>query len=293
MIFVDRISDGSGEVTARLTPLIGGLVVCLLTLVPLSNVRGQVPLESTGDSKIFLIGNSLTWDTLPGLLEGDVQWHVDCGKSLKFIHDHPGNPCVKTSVNWSEALTSKKYDFLCVQPHFGTTLAEDVAVISHWLELQPQATLVLHTGWNRAADFESHYHRTAASSGASSSEALRSQVMIHSPRYFAALQAELAAKYPQRDIRTTAAIQVLDDIWHDIEKSNAPFKSFAELYRDEIHMTTQVGRYLMHNLMRSALGQSRSQQGFQIDPVHQHYLDHKLDKAQNWQRPTQNQPQGL
>jgi hypothetical protein len=39
--------------------------------------------EPSYSKKIFLIGNSLTWDTLPGLLDGDVQWHVDCGKNLK------------------------------------------------------------------------------------------------------------------------------------------------------------------------------------------------------------------
>ncbi|MEZ6077533.1 MAG: hypothetical protein R3C56_18245 [Pirellulaceae bacterium] len=27
--------------------------------------------------KIYLIDNSLAWDALPGLLDGDVQWHVD------------------------------------------------------------------------------------------------------------------------------------------------------------------------------------------------------------------------
>jgi hypothetical protein len=38
----------------------------------------------------YLIGNSLTQDTVPSGLDGDVQWHVDCGKSLPFIYENPG-----------------------------------------------------------------------------------------------------------------------------------------------------------------------------------------------------------
>ncbi len=36
-------------------------------------------------TRYYLIGNSLTWDTIPGYLDGDVQWHVACGKSLPYI----------------------------------------------------------------------------------------------------------------------------------------------------------------------------------------------------------------
>lgn len=221
-------------------------------------------------AKIYLIGNSLTWDTLPGLLEGDVQWHVDCGKNLKYIHDHPGSPCVKTSTLWPTALKSKQYDVLCVQPHFGSSLAEDVQAISAWLALQPQATLVLHTGWNRAADFEATYH--AGSDGGQ---------MVHAPEYFQALTAALQAAHPQRTIRSTLAMQVLDEIYHDIQSGQAPFASFETLYRDSIHMTTQEGRFLMHNLMRIAVQQPISEQGFQLEPQPKEYLLGKLNAVQS------------
>lgn len=221
--------------------------------------------QSNRPAKIFLIGNSLTWDALPSLLGGDVQWHVDCGKSLKHIYDHPHSPCVKSSTAWPTALKRTKYDFLCVQPFSGTTLDEDVAVISSWIALQPTAVLVLHTGWNRAKDFERVYHTT-----------VDHQRMVHTPAYFEALRAELSRRHPRLEIRSTQAIEVLDVVWHDIEGSRAPFDSFSELYRDEIHMTTQVGRYLMHNLMRRTLGQALSTQGFQIEANQRAYLDEKL-----------------
>jgi hypothetical protein len=49
-----------------------------------------------------------------------------------------------------------------------------------------------------------------------------------------------------------------------------------QLYRDAIHMTHGEGRYLMHNLMRAALGQPPSDEGFPIaeeNPDLKAYLD--------------------
>jgi hypothetical protein len=103
--------------------------------------------------------------------------------------------------------------------------------------------------------------------------------MIHAPDYFHLLKERLQKQFPDRQITLTYAIQVLDEIWHDIQSSQAPFQSFAELYRDEIHLTTQSGRYLAHNLMRSALGQPISDQGFQIDAVQKAYFDKKIGSA--------------
>ena len=36
-------------------------------------------------NSVFLIGNSLTWDTVPSQLGPEVKWHVDCGKSLLIL----------------------------------------------------------------------------------------------------------------------------------------------------------------------------------------------------------------
>ena len=90
---------------------------------------------------VYLIGNSLTWDTVPGKLDGNVQWHVDCGKSLPFIFENPGKPCVKSSKLWTKALKEKQYDILSIQSHYGTTLKNDVETISKWMAMQPAACL--------------------------------------------------------------------------------------------------------------------------------------------------------
>jgi hypothetical protein len=115
------------------------LLLCIATFCVLSQVT-SLPADDKAKS-YYLIGNSLTWDTVPSLLDGDVQWHVDCGKSLPYIYAHPEMPCVKNSTLWPQALKEKQYDLISVQPHYGSTLAEDADTISKWVEMQPKARL--------------------------------------------------------------------------------------------------------------------------------------------------------
>lgn len=211
----------------------------------------------------FLIGNSLTWDTSPSLLDGDVQWHVDCGVNLQHIYAHPEKPCVKTSTLWPKALAEKQYDFVSVQPHYGSTVAQDVETISAWMKLQPKAVFVIHTGWafhaKRAAEFEAYAAPVQ---------------MEHSQAYFRELIAELKALHPGREIRQTFAQNLLAQVAHDAANNLGPFKSVKDLYRDDIHLTHDAGKYLAHNAMRRALGQTPSSKGFEkVDPKVKDYLD--------------------
>lgn len=220
------------------------------------------------DPSVFLIGNSLTWDTVPSPLDGDVQWHVDCGKSLPWIAGHPQMPCVKTSTLWPTALRQKKYDYLVVQPHYGSTLPEDVGTISSWIRLQPQAIVVLHSGWARQASREAEYANPDT------------EKMQHSPAYMAELLRRLRAAHPQTTFRETHAIDLLDKIATDISAGHAPFQGLEQLHRDNIHMKLDTGRYLMHNAMRRALGQPISSVGFErMDSKMKRYLDGVLSSV--------------
>jgi hypothetical protein len=223
---------------------------------------GEHP-SGTVRSRTFLIGNSLTWDTVPERLDGTVQWHVDCGVSLPQISAKPDAPCVKSSTLWPKALKETQYDAVTVQPHYGSTLAQDVEAISNWMKLQPKAVFVVHSGWafsaQRAAEFAS---------------LATPDQMTHSPTYFRALVAELRRLHPGREIRQTLAQNLLAAIAEDIDAGRAPFKTVAELYRDPIHMTHDDGKYLMHNAMRRALGQPSSAVGFEkLKPEVKRYLD--------------------
>lgn len=221
---------------------------------------------STPPSHFYLIGNSLTWDTVPSRLSGDVQWHVDCGVNLPHIHAKPEQPCVKTSTLWPTALRDKQYDVVSVQPHYGSTLGQDVEMISDWMKLQPKAVFVVHSGWAR--------HVTRADEFASYAPP---DQMTHSPGYLRAVIAELRRLHPGREIRQTLAQNLLATIAEDIAAKQAPLEKVEVLYRDDIHLTHETGQYLMHNAMRRALGQPPSAAGFEkIDPAVRKYLDSVL-----------------
>jgi hypothetical protein len=214
-------------------------------------------------ARIYLIGNSLTWDTVPNRLDGDVQWHIDCGVPLPHIHAKPENPCVKSSTLWPKALKETAYDLVVVQPHYGSTLAQDAETIAKWMTLQPQAVFVLHSGWAWHAQRANEFTSLATPNP-----------MTHSPVYMRALVAELRRLHPGREVRQTLAQNLLEQIAEDVTAGRAPFQSVAELYRDDIHMTHDHGKYLMHNAMRRALGQPPSAVGFEkLKPEIKQYLD--------------------
>jgi hypothetical protein len=242
-------------------------LAAILAVLCVSSVVATAADASDGNAtkpkSYFLIGNSLTWDTSPALLVGDVQWHVDCGVNLQHIYAHPEKPCVKTSTLWPKALAEKQYDFVSVQPHYGSTVAQDVETISAWMKLQPKAVFVIHSGWAFHAKREAEFDAYAAP-----------VQMEHSPAYFRKLIAELKALHPGREIRQTLAQNLLATIDSDIVNSNAPIEAVKELYRDDIHLTHDAGKYLMHNAMRRALGQAPSTKGFEkVAPKMKAYLD--------------------
>ena len=245
-----------------------GLV--LFILIGFGNLGfSKEPIPSQKEISYYLVGNSLTWDTVPSKLDGDTQWHVDCGKSLPYIFENPGKPCVKTSTLWPKALKEKQYDVISLQCHYGSTLEEDAVVISQFMELQPKATIIIHTGWARWAEREEEWADESAEGK-----------LTHSIAYFDALLKTLKKNYPDREIRRTRAMDCLNKITEDIKNENAPIKDVQELYRDKVHMNIVTGRYLMHNAMRVALGQKRSAVGFdKISPDLKRYLDRVLDEV--------------
>jgi len=227
--------------------------------------------DASKATKYFLIGNSLTWDTVPSQLDGDTQWHVDCGKSLPWIFQNPEKPCVKTSTLWPDALKAKQYDIISIQVHYGSTLTEDAVTISELIQKQPKAEVVIHTGWARHAERVEEWAMDDQSAAAP---------MKHNLAYFDALLDLLRKTHPDRTIRRTRAMDMLQQVEKDIEAGKAPITDVVELYRDKVHMNVVTGRYLMHNAMRHALGQPRSAVGFEkLEPEMKAYLDSVLDRV--------------
>ncbi|CAK9014555.1 Beta_helix domain-containing protein, partial [Durusdinium trenchii] len=193
---------------------------------PVENITIEENEVVPPEQRVFLIGNSLTWDTIPSRLDGNVHWHVDCGKSLKYIFEHTESPCVRTSRLWPEAFQTAQYDIVTVQPHYGTTLDEDVEVISRWMELQPHAEFVLHTAWARHATIDEEFADDDPAGP-----------LTHSRTYIVALRKKLLERNPGRTIRVTPCTLLVHRIAEDIREGRAPLKDIAEFYRDSIHMT--------------------------------------------------------
>jgi hypothetical protein len=249
----------------------------LLTVLAFTGGAGVGDVTAIGTAApppaVYLIGNSLTWDTVPEALAGpdlpaaNVGWHVDCGVSLPHIKAHPEKPCVESSTTWPEALASRQFDLVSVQVHYGSTLTEDADTIGFFMEQQPEATFVVHSGWafHKARARELDHAREPAE-------------MVHSTGYMRALLAELAKRYPGREPRQTFAQNLLAAVVEDVDAGRAAIGGVEELYRDDIHLTLDHGRYLMHNAMRRALDLPRSAAGFKdLDPRIKDYLDGVLD----------------
>lgn len=250
-------------------------VICVIAHFPAAADDNENHAQAIAAKSYYLVGNSLTWDTVPAALDGDTQWHVDCGKSLPFIVEHPEAPCVKSSTVWPQALKERQYDYVCLQVHYGANLREDAAAVTELIRHQPGAVIVIHTGWARSAERVAEWVAEWEQSDDD-----ESTPMSHSPMYIAKLLNRLREQHPTRVFRRTRAMDLLHQIDSDIAAGVGPIESVDSLYRDKIHMNLTTGRYLMHNAMRIALGQKTSATGFEkLDPKLKQYFDDVLTRV--------------
>lgn len=222
---------------------------------------------AASSAPLFSIGNSLTWDALRRYA-GEFDHVINCNQSLQQIFERPEQTCLKQVPGarpWDTAFEEVSYDYVTVQPFTGTSLAQDVAAIGHWMKLQPEATFIIHTGWttveNRARQFEAP---------------LDPKVLSYGPAYFDALADALEGAFPGRRPLSTNIIGILDEIADDVEAGDAPFESVGDLYRDIIHFNT-TGQYIatqsFNRLLRTPLDPSRFES---VDAETRKYLDRKI-----------------
>ena len=247
------------------TAFLGALALRLAACDP-SEPPG-FPVDNSSP-RVFLIGNSLTWDTVPSRLDSPAQWHIACGRSLPWILANPDPSCVDDATPWPDALSETRYDVLVVQPHYGSTLDENVDAITTWMAMQPDARVVIHTGWARANAIAAEYGSDVADGD-----------MVHTPTWVGSLVAQLRERHPGRELRETRAMDLIARADADAARGRTPFDSVAVLYRDVQHMSYGAGRYLMHNAMRAALGEEPSAAGFRLPPDDKRYLDSLLASA--------------
>ena len=205
------------------------ILICLLCLLFSCSAMAQ--------SSVYSVGNSLTNDTLPMLLD-DSNWHVYCSKNLNYIYENPFGHCVGTSNPWPVALAEEEFDWLVLQPFEGTTMDEDEFVITEFASMQPNADIVLHSGWWHAGTFIELY------------EGGLQETMTPSPEYMDSLRQRIVEAFPNRRVRFTRANDLLNTINDDVENGSGPFEEFSDIFRDFIHVDLPRGRYLMHQALR-------------------------------------------
>ncbi|MEM9413319.1 MAG: hypothetical protein AAGA30_19580, partial [Planctomycetota bacterium] len=170
------------------------------------------------DADVYLIGNSLTNDTLPHLIDNS-RWHIFCNRNLEYIFNEPNGHCVGSSIAWPEALMDLEFRYVTVQPFGGTTLTEDRDIISTWMFLQPNAGFVVHSGWSTQATFPTVYQ-----SGNIDDR------MKASPEYMSDLVNSLREIHPERLIVETRANDLLYSVWLDIldsQLTDGPFDDYV------------------------------------------------------------------
>ena len=216
---------------------------------------------------LFSIGNSLTFDALRNF-DGSYDHTINCNQNLDRIFNNPDQTCLPQLTGarpWDEAFENENYDFVTVQPFAGTSLSQDVAAISEWMRLQPDATFIIHTGWTTPGSRESQY-----------SAPLDPELLSYGPAYFDALIEELESAFPDRRIASTNVIGTLDDIASDIAAGIGPISSIGSLYRDSIHFNT-TGQYIATQSFNLLTGTPLDESRFtSIDSETRAYLDTKV-----------------
>jgi hypothetical protein len=241
---------------------------CRWQLLVVTGICWTLSIAVSSADWIYALGNSLTQDTLPRQLDGNVQNGIYCNQNLQQIFDDPNGFCGSTSIAWDQAFAARQFDWVIVQPFNGTFLAQDTALLTHWMNLQPNAQFVIHTGWAWHSLHESEYH------GVFGDDAFH-----HNNAYFSALVDNVEAT-TGRAVLSTRAIDVLDLIYHDIEQVNAPYTQFSELFRDWTHASYEDGRFLFHNLLRRTLGQPYSSANWpNLPTARQQYLLGAIDRT--------------
>ena len=221
---------------------------------------------------IFVIGNSLTQDTIP--LQYGADFHILPNSGLQAIYDSPNHASnLVGTTQWDTAFAATQYDQVSVQPYKTgaepNSIATNVTVISNWVTLQPSAQFILHTAWAPFADQDADYSSTDISGG-----------LVWSRMYYEELISQLRTANPSTSFLVNPAINVMESINQDIKRGIGPYTALSDLFRDTLHMGDQGGYYLQHNLMRRTLGASQTTANSSTfsDPIRL-YLDEKIRSA--------------
>ncbi|MEQ8211987.1 MAG: hypothetical protein RH917_19470 [Lacipirellulaceae bacterium] len=225
----------------------------------------------------YHIGNSLTWDSQPKALESfaaargkehEAGYHIRTSSSLAMIEEH--HDAISRRVTnsaehgrYREALPSHKWDAVTIQPFAsgGSTFADDLDVIHSMIDLtqsnpaNDQTQFYIYGGWRNRNGYRSIWERES-----STVETTRT---VQSRDYYEDVVRRVREE-TDAEVYLIPVGEVISRLDYEIEAGAIPgFDSFRDLYRDNIHMSYSVGRFLA-SLTTFAVTQNESPYGMEV-----------------------------
>lgn len=236
-------------------------IVILAAISASAMACGQEP-----EPTMLVIGNSLTGNTFPTKIkEFDVTGHLDGSVGLPFIFANPTAvtypPC-NWKQRWNEVIFDQAFDFVVVQPYLASTIEDNLDIINHFRDWQPNAQFIVHNGWAPHATIDADFH------------APFTEEFEFSQAWHDELMAQLQLTIP--DVTNTGTHRLLHDVWHDIDAGIGPFDDITDLYSDSLHLNL-YGKYGANQALRKASGLDRNDDGWMLVPIEKR--DYLADKV--------------
>lgn len=229
------------------------VVVAVLALT-----LGAVRAQADDGTRVYRIGNSLTWDSQPAAIaklaglrgykhvEG---FHINCGQTLERIWHHPQEICVKPAApfgTFRDALSKHSWTAVTFQPHpgAGATLATDAMRIGDFIKLTQQNPKNASTRFYVYASWPSRRLGPYAKVWTQDTPDVDDTPSLQTQVYFQHLMARLRTA-TSAEINLIPVGEVLFRLDQRMRSGRMPgYKDVHQLYRDQVHLTVDLGRYV-------------------------------------------------
>lgn len=234
-------------------------------------VLGLLVVSDGAALSLFQVGNSFTFDTKPegtqAMLEAalgepvTLAYHIRGNTTLDFMWHNPTASDTFFTPGFgdhTEALPNNHWDFLTLQTFpfsENATLGVELARIQDFVAAADigsggQTQVIVYGPWAGRSD-------GAWGSWDDSVADDPDQPAVYSAAYHDLLYDKVAALYPGRT-QLASAGKVIREMRQRIDAGDAPIPSTSRLYRDFIHMSGDIGRFVASTVIQtSILGHSQ------------------------------------
>jgi len=228
----------------------------IASCLPFALVSLGLAATAFGAPRAYRIGNSLTWDSQPRAIEAlatqrglkhTEAYHINCGKSLERIWNHPEEicvPAVEPFGTFGKALPNYDWDAVTFQPHpgAGSTLGTDTARILDFIaktrsgNRNTKTVFYIYAPWPGQKHGPFHEVWVRETPDADDTPTLQTRA------YFGHLIARVRTR-TDAEVRMIPAGHVVYELDRRMRAGEVPgYQHAADLYRDVVHLN-HVGRF--------------------------------------------------